>query len=251
MPVWALADLHLSISVPEKDMSFFGPSWNNYQALIQENWIKLIKSDDLVLIPGDITWAMKSEHAKIDLEWIDALPGKKLILKGNHDYWWGSLSKLKTILPPSIHPIQNNVFNWQDISVAGSRLWDTSEYSFGHLIDYKENPRAKTLATEPADPQEDEKIFQRELLRLETSLKLLSPKAKIRIAMTHYPPINQHLEASRASTLLEKYQVDFCVFGHLHNLKPSLPSLFGVRNGVHYIFCAADYLKFVPIKICD
>ena len=251
MTVWAIADLHLSLSVPEKNMDIFGVPWDNYHDKIKKNWLETVKPEDLVLIPGDITWAMKLEQAKIDLDWIDALPGTKVMIKGNHDYWWDSLKKLKTILPPSIHLIQNNCFNWQDITIGGSRLWDSNEYSFESIINYKDNPKAKHLAADKADPAENEKIFERELVRLETSLKAMPSQAKTRIVMTHYPPISYDLKDSRVSALLKKYQINYCLFGHLHNVKKDLPIFFGNHQQIDYIFCAADYLNFVPVKVCE
>jgi uncharacterized protein len=250
MVVWALADLHLALGVPEKNMDFFGPPWVGYISKIQKHWLELIQPDDLILIPGDISWAKMPEDAKIDLDWIDKLPGTKVMIKGNHDYWWTSLSKLEKILPPSIHLIQNNSFQWKDISIGGSRLWDTNEYNFENYIEYVANPRAKPANQEELDPQEIEKIFTRELGRLEHSLKSLSKTAVKRIVMTHYPPIDAELHPSRASAILEKYKVDICVFGHLHNFKKDIPA-FGNKNGIQYILTAGDYLDFCPVKLLD
>lgn len=247
MAIWAIADLHLAFGAPDKSMDFFGEPWINYAQKIQENWTRLIGPDDLVLIAGDISWAMRPEEAKLDLDWIHQLPGTKVILRGNHDYWWTSLSKIEKVLPSSIHLIQNNSFLWKDVVVGGARLWDTPEYSFGAFINYTKNPREKKL-TEPEDPKEAEKIFVRELGRLEMSLKTMSYKAKTRIAMIHYPPIGADLKDSRASAILEKYHVNYCVFGHLHNVKKDTLS-FGEHHGVKYLLTAADYLDFKPILL--
>lgn len=250
MTIWALADLHLAFSVPSKTMDVFGPQWENYAQRIEENWRRLVAPADLVLLPGDISWAMRPEEARIDLEWIHRLPGTKVMLRGNHDYWWTSLSKIQQVLPSSIHLVQNNAFNWGDVSIAGSRLWDTSEYAFSKYIQFQENPRAKQLTERDDNKEESERIFQRELGRLELSLKCLPKNAKLRIAMTHYPPISADLKDSRVSRLLEKYGVNICVFGHLHNVDNTLP-MFGEKNGIHYYLTSADYLRFVPLKIKD
>jgi uncharacterized protein len=248
MSIWALADLHLSFGIPNKSMDVFGNKWIGYTDKIRDNWFRLIKPDDLVLIPGDISWAMHIEEVKPDLEWIDALPGIKVILRGNHDYWWSSLSKVEKILPPSIHLLQNNVFQWKPhICIAGARLWDTEEYNFGEFIDYIPNTRVKKLAEEEPHVGEVEKIFQRELNRLEVSLKCVPKNSTVRIAMTHYPPISADLTPSRASLLLEKYRINICVFGHLHNVKP-MP-MFGTKNEITYYLTSCDYLDFCPIKI--
>jgi predicted phosphohydrolase len=250
MSIWALSDLHLAFGAPEKTMEDFGPSWEKYAEKISANWKKMISAEDLVLIPGDISWAMRLEEALTDLKWIDALPGTKVILRGNHDYWWPSSSKLAKALPPSIHFIQNNAFLWKDVAIGGSRLWDTPEYSFNSFIEFKENPRArvKTQEERAKEKEEDERIFVRELERLKLSLSQLDKNAKLRIAMTHYPPIGADLASSRASQILEAFEIDVCVFGHLHNVRAGALK-FGEARGVKYVFTSCDYLDFVPVKL--
>lgn len=247
MRIFAIGDLHLSFGVANKSMNVFGPRWEGHFEKIAHNWKSKIQTDDLVLIPGDISWAMRLEDVIPDLRWIDALPGTKVMIKGNHDYWWGSLKKITEILPPSIHLIQNNVFNWKEVSIGGARLWDTPEYSFGQFIEFRENLQAKE-PEEMIQEEFSEKIFNRELERLNNSLKMLNQEAKIRIAMTHYPPIGDKLEPSRASQILEKYNVQTTVFGHLHNLFPNKLQ-FGERNGVRYILTSCDAIDFSPVQI--
>lgn len=227
-------------------MDVFGEPWIHYTDKIETAWNAIVKPEDLVLIPGDISWAMHPEDARQDLEWIDKLPGTKALIRGNHDYWWNSLSKVQKVLPPSLHLVQNNAFHWNDVSIGGARLWDSTEYNFDPFINYVENPRAKKLTEKPAI--DSEAIFERELGRLETSLKALSPSAKLRIVMTHYPPISASLQASRVSNLLEKYKVDICVFGHLHNVKKGM-DMFGKKEGISYYLCSADFINFTPLKI--
>lgn len=244
MQIWSIADLHLAFGVPQKTMEVFGPEWRDYAGKIERGWRAVVHPDDLVLIAGDISWGMSVEQARIDLDWIAALPGTKILIKGNHDYWWSSLSKVQHMLPPSMHVIQNNAFHHQGISIAGARLWDTDAYNFKDCIDYKPNPVAGVESEEP----DNERIFKRELERLELSLKSLSKDARLRVAMTHYPPIGLDLSPSRASALLEKYNVSICVFGHLHNVKKGIP-LFGSARGVAYHLTSCDYLDFQPLKI--
>lgn len=148
MTVWVLSDPHLAFGVPEKTMEAFGPSWKDYANKIEQHWRETIGPDDLVLLPGDISWAMQLDEALVDLKWIDALPGTKVIIRGNHDYWWSSSAKLSKVMPPSIHFINNNVFNWKGITIGGSRLWDTPEYSFNQFIEFQENPRARIKTPE-------------------------------------------------------------------------------------------------------
>jgi uncharacterized protein len=245
MNVWAIADLHLSFGVPEKTMEVFGPTWAHYADKIERGWRAVVKPDDLVLLAGDTSWAMALEKARIDLEWIDKLPGIKVLIKGNHDYWWGSLSKVKAILPPSLHLIQNDAFHYGKLSIGGARLWDSDEYQFDELIERREAPVAQKKEEKPVDSA---KIFNRELERLELSLKALNKDAAVRIAMTHYPPISANLHPSRAAALLEKYGVTICVFGHLHNVKKEKKP-FGKRGPITYLLTSCDYLDFQPLKI--
>ncbi|MFN0064964.1 MAG: metallophosphoesterase [Chlamydiales bacterium] len=229
--VWAIADLHLSFGVPNKKMDIFGPKWVGHAEKIRMNWEALVQKEDLVLLPGDISWAMKLEETALDFAWIAALPGTKVMIRGNHDLWWSSVSKVRKVLPPSIHAIHNDVFHWNEISVGGARLWDSPEFNFASL-----GPGDIPLL------KADEKIFSREMARLEMSLKQLDQKAKYRLAMTHYPPVGLDIAPTQASALLEKYNVDYCCFGHLHNVKGDL---FGGK----YLLTACDYLDFKPRSV--
>jgi uncharacterized protein len=245
MNIYAIADLHLAIGDPNKSMEVFGNNWKDYHEKILANWKATISPDDLVLIPGDICWSMHLNEAILDMQWIDALPGKKILIKGNHDYWWSSLSKVKKALPPSIDVIQNNAITVGDISIAGTRLWDSYEYNFNSIIQYQETSLVKQ---EKTTKEEEEKIFLREMQRLEMSLSHLDPSSNVKIVMTHYPPIGLDMTSSRASKLLEQYNVDICVFGHLHNVKKDI-KIFGLRNNIKYYFVSSDYLNFSPKQI--
>lgn len=246
--IWAMADLHLCISCPDKTMEDFGPRWDNYLERIRENWKKCVSDEDLVLIAGDITWALRIEEAKIDLAWLGELPGEKVMIRGNHDYWWKTLTQIKRILPPKVHVLHNDALNIDGVSIGGSRLWDTLEFNFSDVIDYKVNPKANPNVT-PLTTEENEKIFAKELHRLELSLSKMNQDAPLKIAMTHYPPISFDLKPSKVHALFLKYNIDICVFGHLHNLKDKSPPLFGEKEGIKYIFTAADFLQFLPLKI--
>jgi predicted phosphohydrolase len=249
MAVFALADLHLSFGVSNKNMDVFGGRWINHAEKIERHWNEVVTADDLVLLAGDISWAKETNEALPDLLWIDSLPGTKVMIRGNHDYWWSSITKVEKILPPSIHLIQNNVFLWKNIAVAGSRLWDTYEFGFDGYIAYQPNEYAKTLEESIESPEQTEKIFVRELARLENSLKKIPANYYHRLAMTHYPPLGIDLTDSRASKILEKYKIEACVFGHVHNMKLDLHPFYGIKNGIHYIFAAGDYLDFYPVRV--
>lgn len=243
--IWALADLHLSFGVPNKGMEVFGEQWRDHPQKIEAAWRACVAPEDLVLIAGDISWALRTPDAIPDLEWIEKLPGTKVMIRGNHDLWWGSISKTRQIAPPSIHAIQHDVFRWNGVAIGGTRLWDSDEYDFEEAIDYRENPVANVNLGEPHSKEEDNKIFHRELLRLEMSLKQFRHEDKVRLVMVHYPPISLTLYPSKVSTLLEQYHVSDCIFGHLHNVKPN-QFLFGEARGVHYHLTSADYLDFKP-----
>lgn len=245
MSVWAIADLHLSFGVSGKSMEKFG--WKDWTGRIERAWRERVAEDDLVLVAGDISWAMRVEEAVPDLEWIGKLPGTKVMIRGNHDYWWPSLKKLREVLPESVHAIHNTAFLWNDVAVAGSRLWDSVEYGFGRYVEAVGGPPPEGGAEEA--PEEAEKIFVRELGRLEMSLKAMDRKAHRRLAMTHYPPIGADLKPSRASALLERCGVEACVFGHLHNIRRD-EKLFGEARGVRYLLTSCDYLDNVPIQVC-
>jgi uncharacterized protein len=247
MTIWALSDPHLSFGTPNKSMEAFGPLWAGYAEKIETNWRSLVSKEDLVLIPGDISWAMRLEEALVDLRWIDALPGTKVIIRGNHDYWWSSAKKLSQVMPPSIHFIQNNAFLWNDVSIGGTRLWDSEEYSFNQYVHFQEEGPKKSSEPSSYDPEADRKIFKRELERLRLSLQQMDPKAKFKIALTHYPPIGADLQPSSASAILEEFEIQYCVFGHLHSLKTK--PLFGQARGVNYILSSCDYLDFTPLQI--
>lgn len=245
--IWAIGDLHLSFGVKDKSMEIFGKEWENHAEQIASHWKALVHPDDLVLIPGDISWAMRIEDAINDLQWIDQLPGTKVMIKGNHDFWWGSLKKVLSHLPPSIHVIQNQAFHWKGVAIGGARLWDTPEYSFSKFVEFRENPKEKQVE-EIVQEELNQKIFDRELERLKLSLQNFQKDSQIRIAMTHYPPIGPDLAPSRASQILENHGVQICVFGHLHALEKGV-SLFGEKNGIRYILASADYIRFQPIPI--
>ena len=245
--IWAIGDLHLAVSTPGKEMDFFGGAWMDYTRKIEENWKAVVGADDLVLVPGDISWALKLQDAVRDLEWLDKLPGTKLMIRGNHDLWWGSISQVRAALPPSMHVLQNDIFKWNEFEIGGARLWDTPEYSYSRFVTLSYNPRAVEKNEDSTHAAvEAEKIFVRELGRLETSLKLF--KGTKRLAMVHYPPIGPDLAPSRASALLEKYHVQTCLFGHIHQVPPNAIPM-GTARGVTYHLTSADYLDFKPLFI--
>ena len=199
MKVFAISDLHLSIN-SEKPMDIFGPVWEGYLETIENDWEDKVSEDDVVLIPGDISWAMRFSEAKADLEYLKGLKGNKIIIKGNHDYWWSSISELRKNLDDKTFALQNDAIKFGNVVICGSRGWAIPECGF-------------------KDPQ-DEKIYKRELIRMELSLKsmnVLRKEGDKAIVMTHFPPFNYRMEDNEMLKLFEEYNVDVVVFGHLHS----------------------------------
>jgi len=248
--IWAIADLHLSFGTKGKEMDIFGAAWKDHAAKIAADWDARVASDDLVLIPGDISWAMTLEEALPDLEWLGARPGTKVIIRGNHDYWWGSISKVRAALPQSVFAIQNDSFFAHGVAIGGARLWDSPEYNFSPYIEvvergpFQEGPKPGTIT------QDDKKIFERELGRLSASLQAMNKEARIKIVMTHYPPISALLDDSIVSAMLEAAHIQYVVFGHLHSLKKEMPP-FGEKNGLVYALTSCDFLGFKLLKVAE
>ncbi|MBQ7501606.1 metallophosphoesterase [bacterium] len=225
MKIFALSDLHLSFT-QNKAMDVFGEKWRCHWQKIAESWRRLVCADDTVLVAGDISWGMRPQEAVEDLAWLSELPGRKILIRGNHDYWWQSIGKLRAAYP-ELTFVQNDAVMIEGVGICGSRGW--------------------ALPGSPEYDAQDIKIFQREQLRLEMGLKAVPAEAKLKIAMMHYPPLNSPKQDSEFSLLLEKYKIDACIYGHLHNY--SQPGQCFARNGINYYLTSADYLDFTPALI--
>lgn len=225
MGLFAIGDLHLP-GGQEKPMDIFGDHWEDHFTRISQDWRQRVKETDVVLIPGDISWAMQLADAKPDLEAIGALPGRKVILRGNHDYWWSGITQVRGALPEGMYALQNDALAFDCCVVCGSRGWVFP------------TPEA------PLSP-EDEKIYRRELLRLEMSL---STGQKLRgdrplVLMMHYPPLTLQAMDTGFTQLAERYGVALVVYGHLHG--PGIRWGFhGEYRGVRYRLTSCDALGF-------
>ena len=225
MKVFAISDLHLSHHTP-KAMDIFGSHWEGHFEKICEDWLQKVGPEDLVLIAGDISWAMQLKDAKADLEAIGRLPGFKAILRGNHDYWWNGITQVRSVLPAGMQAVQNDCLVYDEVVVCGSRGWT------------------------PVPPEgnlgpDDQKIFNRELMRMELSLEKGAKAAQGRplVVMMHYPPMNEKWEDSDFTRLFEKYGVSQVIYGHLHG--GSVRGAYnGERNGVNYQLTSCDGLGF-------
>jgi hypothetical protein len=234
-------------------MDIFGAHWRDHAGRIAGNWNRLVSPEDLVLVPGDLSWGMRLEEAEEDLEWLERLPGTKVLIKGNHDYWWPSISRLRQRLEGgSVRPLQYDSVALGPVAVGGTRLWTFPELEFTFR---------DPLADTPPDPSppggspgvpgplqaQDEKIFVRELARLESSLRTLDERCRLRIAMTHFPPTSETGKETAVTRLLERYRTDLCVFGHLHSLDlPGGRTWDFVRRGIRYVLVSCDAVGFSP-----
>lgn len=233
MAVYVLSDPHLSFS-SDKPMDIFGNRWENHTQRIAENWQATVKNNDTVIIPGDISWGMSIDEAASDLEFINRLNGKKIIGKGNHDYWWQTMKKLEKFKSElclnSISFLYNNAYVCEGLIICGTRSW----------------------FTDTAYSPEDEKIVCRESGRLELSiaealkLKEQYPQNEI-VVFLHYPPAYNGVTNKSVAQILEKYRIKRCFYGHLHGVNSAL--LCG-SVGETRLFCAsADYIGFKPLIV--
>jgi predicted phosphohydrolase len=225
MAVFAIADLHLAFSV-DKPMDRFGPQWVGHPEKIARAWRAAVGPQDTVLVAGDTSWAMRLDEARADLQYLADLPGRKLLLRGNHDYWWGSLAKVRAALPSGIEVLQHDAHQVEDCWVAGARGW---------------------LLPDPQRTASDRAIYERELGRLRLSLEATGPNGR-RLAMLHYPPWLPGIESTAVRDLLQEFGVEICVYGHLHAMaKGTYPD--GVYDGMQVHCVSADLVDFAPRRI--
>lgn len=234
MSIYTIGDLHLSFR-ENKPMDIFGENWTNHEQKIKEDWLKKVKEEDLVVLPGDFSWATYLKDTDLDFEYINNLPGKKLLLKGNHDYWWTTLNKLRTFIEEekfsNIDFIYNNAYEFENKIIVGTRGW-----SFG-------------------ESEEDKKLAKREAMRLELSInegKKLYGEEKEIIAFMHYPPIiNSHITKNEPSDyvrVMQKYGIKECFYGHLHSTSIR-EAVEGNYFGIEFKLVSADGVDFKLIKI--
>ena len=231
MKIWAISDLHLTFAC-DKPMDIFGGNWENYIQRIEENWQKLVSVNDIVLVAGDISWAMKLEDAVKDLEWLDKLNGKKIIIKGNHEYWWSGITAVRKVLPTTISAIQNDCLRINNVLFCGTRGWTVPEHG-------------KQLCAE------DDKLYKREVERLKLTLAKMQQQRKpddIVICMMHFPPYNITKEDSNFTQLLEEYKIDKVVFGHLHGKLVGMEHVY-TKNSITYYFTSTDHVNHTPVLV--
>lgn len=230
MRLFAVGDLHLS-GGDDKPMDVFGPQWDRHFDKISANWRELVGEEDTVLIPGDISWAMKLEDAREDLARIAALPGRKVLCKGNHDYWWNSISRVRAILPEGMTALQHDEADLGRCVVCATRGW-----------------------TFPTDSQEfspqDSKVFVRETTRLRLALEAAKIRAQGRpvVVMMHFPPLLAEAKETPFTEILEDFGVHSVVYGHLHG-QGILSGFNGENRGIRYQLVSCDSIGFRPVEI--
>ncbi|MGN1201282.1 MAG: metallophosphoesterase [Candidatus Caccovivens sp.] len=230
MRIFAISDLHLSVNNP-KPMDIFGPTWEGYLDKIFADWKEKVADEDVVLMAGDFSWAMKLEETAPDFALLENLPGKKIIIRGNHDYWWKSISAVRNVLPPNFYAIQNDAMKFGEFVICGTRLWNLPD-------------KNKPLS------EDDEKIYNRELIRLELTLqeaKKLQTNGEQIVCMLHYPPYTFKEEGNEVTALLEKYGVSKVVYGHIHAYCKQ--NLILNKNGIEYFLTSCDIVgnRLIPI----
>ncbi|MBQ7416431.1 MAG: metallophosphoesterase [Oscillospiraceae bacterium] len=227
MALYAIGDLHLSLGA-EKPMDVFGGNWVGYMDKLKEG-LSVIQPEDTTILLGDLCWGLSLEESQPDFAWINEIPGRKIILKGNHDYWWSTAAKFNKFCEnngfENLFILNNNYYEYDGWAICGTRGWFFEEERSG---------------------EHDEKVFKRELLRLEASLKSAGELPKM--VFLHYPPRYKGYQCDEILQLLEKYEVRRCFYGHLHGPSHKL-AMEGLWDGVEFRLVSADFLDFKPFTV--
>lgn len=227
MALYAIGDLHLCLGAP-KPMDIFGGAWVGYMEKLRQG-MSVIGPEDTTVLMGDLSWALDLPSARADFAWMQQIPGRKILLKGNHDYWWSTAAKFEKFCKENeftrMELLNNNCFFYEDYAICGTRGWFFEEEKSG---------------------AHDEKVFRRELMRLEASLKAAGDREKL--VFLHYPPRYKGYTCQEILDLLEKYGVRQCFYGHLHGASHKL-AMEGLWDGVYYRLLSADYLNFQPYMV--
>ena len=229
MSIYVIADLHLSFNA-EKPMDVFGNTWENYEEKLKQNWTKKIKPEDLVILPGDFSWCTYLNEMYQDFSYLESLPGRKILLKGNHDYWWTTLTSMRNYLKENkfttIDFLYNNSFCYEGKMIVGTRGWNITD-------------------------EHNQKILDREVHRLQLSIqdgiRRFGEDKPIFVFM-HYPPIQKEMYSSPFWDLMKKYSVSKCFYGHLHGNSHN-EAVEGEIDGIAIQLISSDYLNFDPIQI--
>ncbi len=229
MALYAIGDLHLCLGAP-KPMDIFGGAWVGYMEKLRQS-LSVLTDEDTIVLMGDISWAMSLEEARADFAFLNSLPGRKIILKGNHDYWWATAAKFENFCRENdfhdLFLLNNNCYFYEDTAICGTRGWFFEEERSG---------------------QHDEKVFKRELCRLEASLQAAGEARKL--VFLHYPPRYKGYVCTEILELLKKYGVRQCFYGHLHGYSHSLAQE-GLWDGIEFRLLSADFVDFQPVTVIN
>ena len=236
MALFVISDLHLDTRTNEKSMEVFGDKWKNYTQRIKKNWSAVVSNSDTVIIPGDISWALTLQDSLTDLKWINDLPGKKILMKGNHDFWWNTVTKMKKFFAEnqlnSFEILYNNSIETDKYILAGSRGW---------FVD-------KTIQNTSLTTVDYEKILNREQIHLRMSLdaakKIQANTQKEILVFFHFPPIWNDFECTEIINILKEYDIKRSFFGHIHGCY-NISSSFE-HEGIQFKMVSADFLEFIP-----
>lgn len=230
MSLYVIADLHLPLSV-DKPMDIFG-GWEDYVSRLEYNWKRKIKPEDTVVLPGDISWSMSIEQSYEDMRFINELPGRKIISKGNHDYWWSTASKMNRFFAENgfdtLNILHNNCYEYEGVGICGTRGWinDTGK-------------------------EEDAKVIAREAMRLEASVSEAERQGLKPVVFLHYPPVYIESVNEPIFEVLTRHSIKLCFYGHLHGKRAHSNAVIGNYNGVELKLISADYLQFDPLDITE
>lgn len=227
MSLYAIGDLHLSLD-SDKPMNIFN-GWDDYTKRLEDNWRSVVKDDDTVVLAGDISWAVGLENSFKDLQFVNSLPGKKIILKGNHDYWWATKTKIeKFFLKNSFDTLNilfNNFFQYENTGICGTRGWVSID-----------------------GDTENEKVMAREVQRLETSIKGAVEAGLTPVVFMHYPPVYGSSCNYDILDVLFRYDIKDCYYGHIHGYSQK-NAVTGIQDGINYRMISSDFLQFMPFKV--
>ena len=237
MSIYAIGDLHLSLD-KEKPMDIFGTNWKDHEKIIKENWIKTVNNNDLVILLGDFSWAMNIQEMYQDFKYINELPGKKILLKGNHDYWWSTVTSMRKYLEENkfenIDFIYNNSYEHDNKIIVGTRGWALNDTENAEKMNNREEERLKISINSVIDKNEIDSIKQKEL-----------------ICVMHYPPINKDLiKKAKYIDIMKENKVKLCLYGHLHG-KSHEEAFEGIFEGIEFKLVSSDYLNFELYKIVN
>lgn len=236
MSLFVISDLHLDVLTNEKSMEVFGDKWKDYTNKIKKNWCAVVNENDTVIIPGDISWALTLEDSLTDLKWINELPGKKILMKGNHDFWWSTVTKMKRFFAENglttFDILHNNALEVESYILAGSRGW---------FVD-------KTVQPQKSVTVDYDKILNREQIHLRMSLNeakaLQEESGKEILAFFHFPPVWSDFRCEEILNILKEYNVSRAFFGHIHGSYNH--SSFFEHDEIQFKMISADFINFIP-----